>query len=74
MRKRVEHSLTGKIIDTEISDRLNEYAREVASKVCNEIAPDYDILDIESMFNGSLGYAFTLELMRYSSKCDNEKG
>ena len=51
MRKRVEHSLTGKIIDIEISDRLNKYAREVASKVCNEIAPDYDILDIESMFN-----------------------
>ncbi len=74
MRKRVEHSLTGKIIDTEISDRLNEYAREVASKVCNEIAPDYDILDIESMFDSSLGYAFALELMRYSSKCNKEKG
>ncbi len=74
MRKRVEHSLTGKIVDIEISDKLNEYAREVASKVCNEIAPDYDILDIESMFDSSLGYAFALELMRYSSKCDNEKG
>lgn len=72
MRKRVEHSLTGKIIDIEISDRLNKYAREVASKVCNEIAPDYDILDIESMFDSSLGYAFALELMRYSSKCDKE--
>jgi len=72
MRKRVEHSLTGKIIDIEISDRLNKYAREVASKVCNEIAPDYDILDIESMFDSSLGYAFALELMRYSSKCEKE--
>lgn len=72
MRKRVEHSLTGKIIDIEVSDRLNKYAREVASKVCNEIAPDYDILDIESMFDSSLGYAFALELMRYSSKCDKE--
>ena len=72
MRKRVKHSLTGKIVDIEISDRLNKYAREVASKVCNEIAPDYDILDIESMFDSSLGYAFALELMRYSSKCDKE--
>lgn len=72
MRKRVEHSLTGKIVDIEISDRLSKYAMEVASKVCNEIAPDYDILDIEQMFNGSLGYAFALELMRYSSKCDKE--
>ena len=74
MRKRVEHTLTGKIVDIEISDKLNEYAREVAYKVCNEIAPDYDIIDIESMFNSSLGYAFALELMRYSSKCDNKKG
>ena len=72
MRKRVKHSLTGKIVDIEISDRLNKYAREVASKVCNEIAPDYDILDIESMFDSSLGYAFALELMRYSSKCGKE--
>jgi hypothetical protein len=72
MRKRVEHSLTGKIVDIEISDRLSKYAMEVASKVCNEIATDYDILDIESMFDSSLGYAFALQLMRYSSKCDKE--
>lgn len=72
MRKRVEHSVNGKVVDLELHDKLCSYAREVASKVCDEIAPEYDIIDIESMFDSSLGYAFALELMRYSSKCDKE--
>lgn len=72
MRKRVEHSVNGKVVDLELHDKLRSYAYEVASKVCNEIAPEYDIIDVESMFDSSLGYAFALELMRYSSKCDKE--
>lgn len=39
MRKRVEHSVNGKVVDLELHDKLCSYAREVASKVCNEIAP-----------------------------------
>ena len=72
MRKRVEHSATGKVVDLELHDKLCSYAKEVADKVCNEIAPDYDIIDIEGLFKSALGYPFAYQLMKYSAKCDKE--
>ena len=72
MRKRVEHSATGKVVDLELHDKLCSYAKEVADKVCNEIAPEYDIIDIEGLFKSELGYPFAYQLMKYSAKCDKE--
>lgn len=74
MRKRIEHSATGKVVDKEIYDKLCVYAQEVVNKVCNEIAPEYDIIDIEALFTSALGYPFALQLSKYSAKCENEKG
>lgn len=74
MRKRVEHSLNGKVVDLDLHDRLCSYASEVASKVCNEIAPEYDIIDIEGLFKSALGFPFAYQLMKYSAECEKEKG
>ena len=72
MRKRVEHSATGKVVDLELHDKLCSYAKEVVDKVCNEIAPEYDIIDIEGLFKSALGYPFAYQLMKYSAKCEKE--
>ena len=72
MRKRVEHSTTGKVVDKEIYDKLCSYAQEVVNKVCNEIAPEYDIIDIEGLFISALGFPFAYQLMKYSAECEKE--
>ncbi len=72
MRKRVEHSVNGKVVDLELHDKLCSYASEVASKVCNEIAPEYDIIDIEGLFRSALGFPFAYQLMKYSAECEKE--
>jgi hypothetical protein len=72
MRKRVEHSVNGKVVDKELYDKLCTYAQEVANKVCNEIAPEYDIIDIEGLFTSALGFPFALQLSKYAAKCEKE--
>ena len=72
MRKRIEHSVNGKVVDQELYDKLCAYAQEVANKVCNEIAPDYDIIDIEGLFRSALGFPFAYQLMKYSAECEKE--
>ena len=72
MRKRIEHSVNGKVVDRELYDKLCAYAQEVANKVCNEIAPDYDIIDIEWLFRSALGFPFAYQLMKYSAGCEKE--
>ena len=72
MRKRVEHSVNGKVVDQGLHDKLYAYAQEVANKVCNEIAPEYDIIDIEGLFRSALGFPFAHQLMKYSAGCEKD--
>ena len=72
MRRRVEHSVNGKVVDRELYDKLCSYASEVVSKVCNEIAPEYDIIDVEGLFRSALGLPFAYQLMKYSAECEKE--
>lgn len=72
MRKRIGHLPNGKIKDTDVYEKLQDYAREVVNKVCNEIAPEYDIIDLEGLFKSVLGYPFSIELLHYSAKINSE--
>jgi hypothetical protein len=74
MRKRIEHSINGKVVDKELYDKLCAYAQEVVNKVCNEIAPEYDIIDIEGLFISALGFPFALQLSKYAATCEKKKG
>ena len=71
-RQRIERTENGKYSETELVEHIKDECTKFVQHICNDIAPDKDIMDLEQVVNAQLVYPFALELMHYSAWTDIE--
>lgn len=69
-RQRIERTTNGKYAETELVERIKDECTKFVQHICNDIAPNKDIMDLEQVVNAQLGCPFALELMHYSAWAD----
>lgn len=69
-RQRIERTQNGKYSETELVERIKDECAKFVHHICNDVAPNKDIMDLEQVVNAHLGYPFALELMHYSAWTD----
>lgn len=69
-RQRIERTQNGKYAETELIKRIEDECVKFVMHICNDVAPNKDIMDLEQVVNAQLGYPFALEVMHYSAWAD----
>lgn len=69
-RQRIERTENGKYSETELIERIKDECAKFVIHICNDVAPNKDIMDLEQVVNAQLGCPFALELMHYSAWAD----